>query len=114
MSSKWISKASRKAIETRDNMTCCYCGKQCVKYTDRTNDTDYATLDHIVSQWEIAITCESDAEFRRKIKDIHNLVLVCNGCNSSKQNTSLFVWCARKLYDYATITAEIARRIALN
>jgi endonuclease I len=114
MASKWLSKAARKAIETRDQMTCCYCNKVCVKYVNRTNDTDYATLDHVVSQWEIAQTCESDAEFRRKIKDIHNLVLVCNGCNSSKQNIPLYTWVAKKGFDYAIIIAEIARRIALN
>lgn len=114
MSSKWLSKVARKEIETRDQMTCCYCQKVCVKYVDRTNETDYATLDHVVSQWEIAQTCESNAEFRRKIKDIHNLVLVCNGCNCSKQETELYIWCAKKMYDYAIIIAEIARRIALN
>lgn len=94
-------------------MTCCYCGKACVKYTDRTNETDYATLDHVVSQWEIAQSCESDTEFRRKIKNIHNLVLVCNACNSSKQATPLYIWVAKKGYDYAVIIAEIARRIAI-
>lgn len=114
MSSKWLSKLARKQIEERDQMICCYCGKTCVKYADRVNETDYATLDHVVSQWEIAQTCESDAEFRRKIKDIHNLVLVCNGCNSSKQNTELYIWCAKKMLDYAAILGEIARRIALN
>ncbi len=111
MSSKWSGKKLRNDIEQRDQMICCYCGKLTCKYADRVNNTDYATLDHVVSQWEIAQTCESDAEFRHEIKNPHNLVLVCNGCNSSKQHTPLYIWCDRKGFDYASILAEIARRI---
>lgn len=116
MSSKWLPKKNRKAIETRDQMTCCYCGITCVKYNDRINDTDYATLDHIVPQAEIfeATKDQGLEAFRKAIQDIHNLVLVCNGCNSSKQDTPLYVWVAQKGYDYATILSEIARRISMN
>ena len=111
MSSKWIGKLARKAIEDRDNMTCCYCGMQCVKYNDRENELHYATLDHIVPQAEIYAASATLEAFRQAIRNIRNLVLVCNGCNSSKQDTPLYVWCAKKGYDYGLILQEIARRI---
>lgn len=111
MSNKWISASNRTAIEERDNMTCCYCGKACEKYNDRTNNYDYATLDHIVARSEIKMTCATPEEYKLAIQDIVNLVLVCNGCNTSKQNIPLFVWCAKKSYNYGVILAEIARRI---
>jgi len=114
MAAGWIAKSIRAKIESRDNMTCCYCGKVCTSYKDRSNETDYATLDHIVSRWEIAQTCESDAEFQHKIKDPTTLVVVCNGCNSSKKHTPLYIWCNKKGYNHTAIIAEIARRIAIN
>lgn len=97
-------------------MICCYCGKHCVKYIDRVNQTDFATLDHIVPQAEIfeAYKDQGYKAVKEAIQDIHNLVLVCNACNSSKQETPLYVWCIAKAFDYGTIIAEIARRIALN
>lgn len=116
MASGWLSKSKRAQIEKRDNMVCCYCGKTCVKYANRVNQTDFATLDHIVPQAEI-FEAYKDAgfeAFKKAIQDIHNLVLVCNACNSSKQETPLYTWAIAKGFDYAAIIAEIARRIALN
>lgn len=117
MASGWISKATRKAIYARDNMVCCYCGKTCEAYSkeswkDSIRSKDIATLDHIVSQWAIAQTCESDAHFRKEIRAAHNLVTVCNGCNSSKKHTELYIWCATKGLDYARILHTIAERIS--
>jgi hypothetical protein len=115
MASGWIGKAARSAIAARDEMVCCYCGKTCIAYTKedwKNRPLDVYTLDHIVSQWEIAQTCESDAEFRRERKNPRNLVLVCNGCNSSKKHTPLYIWTATKGLDYGAILARIADRIA--
>lgn len=116
MASGWLSKSKRAQIEKRDQMICCYCGKSCVKYNDRVNNTDFATLDHIVPQAEIfeAYKDQGYEAVKAAIQDIHNLVLVCNGCNSSKQETPLYTWCISKALDYSAILAEIARRIALN
>lgn len=124
MPSSWINKqgytkngiyyAGRFDIYTRDAYECCYCGKTCKQgaFTKGMTDyADYATLDHIVSQWEIAQTCESQVEFRRAIKDPRNLVVVCNGCNSSKKKTELYIWCHTKNLDYAKILERIADRI---
>lgn len=112
---KFISKSKRRRLYTRDRLVCCYCEKQCVLYTAevwQTTPKDVATLDHITSQWAIAQTCESDAEFRRAIADPKNLVVVCNGCNAHKQNTELYIWATNKGLDYAGIIARIADRIA--
>lgn len=112
---KFTSKTIRKAVYSRDNMTCCYCLKHCLEYsvdTWKNSPLDVATLDHITSQWAIAQTCESDAEFRRAIACPKNLVVVCNGCNSSKKNTELYIWSTKKGLDYAAIIARIAERIA--
>lgn len=114
MASGWISKKQRKLIAERDNLVCCYCGKQCIPYTKedwKLRPLDVYTLDHIVSQWEIAQTCESDAHFRHARRDPRNLVTVCNGCNSSKKHTELYIWINRKGFDYGKIIAEIGRRI---
>jgi len=120
MPSKWIGRKTRLAIYARDNMECCYCGKTCVRYTRhdwKHNTYDVITLDHIVSQWEIAQSCESDAEFSRERKNPKNLVAVCNGCNSHKKHTPLFVWVTERYnvgaipFDYATILERIASRI---
>lgn len=114
MPSGWIGPKQRKAIYVRDNDICCYCGKQGKRYTKevwKQTPLDVITLDHIVPQWEIAQTCESDAHFRREIKNPQNLVTVCNGCNSSKKHTPLYIWCATKGYDYAVILERIADRI---
>lgn len=111
MASKWLSKALRASIESRDNMICCYCGILCCKYNDRVNNTDYATLDHIVPRYELAMAgCEN---YTSLVKDPSTLVLVCNACNSSKKHTPLFVWCKNTGKDYARIITEIARRISI-
>jgi hypothetical protein len=119
---RFISDKARKAIYERDAMVCCYCAKQCVLATipnaDREQQNawrakhkhDFATLDHIVSQWEIAQTCDSDESFRSAIADPSNLVVVCNACNASKKATPLYVWAKRKGFDYAVILHRIAER----
>jgi 5-methylcytosine-specific restriction endonuclease McrA len=123
MASGWIGKGTRRDIYRRDAHICCYCGKTCMPATIkgmsraeqsqhmRDHYADIITLDHIVPQWEIAQTCESDAEFRRKVKDPANLVSVCNGCNSSKKHTPLYIWAVNKGFDYAVILERIAERI---
>lgn len=114
MASGWISKKIRKLItQERDQMICCYCEKTCIAYSKESwkdRPLDVATIDHIVSQWEIAQACESDAEFRKERRNPRNLVTVCNGCNSSKKHTSLFVWAHRKGFDYSAIIGRIAIR----
>lgn len=77
----------------------------------KANHLRIATLDHIVPQWEIAQTCESDAQFRREIKNPKNLVVVCNGCNSRKKHYPLYVFAQRMGFDYGAILARIAERI---
>lgn len=115
MASGWINRKLRKLIAiNRDSLVCCYCEKQCIEYTKedwKNRPLDVYTLDHIVSQWEIAQTCESDAEFKRKIRDPKNLVCVCNGCNSSKKSTPLYIWAAVKGFDYGMILERIATRV---
>lgn len=120
MASGWIGKKERKAIYDRDDCTCCYCGTKCLiaagmpiaqqKAFQKENAHKIATLDHIVSQWEIAQTAESDVDFRRKIQDPKNLVTVCNKCNSSKKHTPLYIWADRMGFDYSSILERIAQR----
>lgn len=114
MASGWINKKTRKLIAQRDNMVCCYCGKTCIAYSKedwKNRPLDVYTLDHIVSQWAIAQTCESDIEFRKAIRDPKNLVTVCNGCNSSKKHTELYIWATVKGFDYGAILGRIAQQI---
>jgi 5-methylcytosine-specific restriction endonuclease McrA len=117
MASKWISKNKRQAIYARDNNVCCYCGKITCSNEAYLNSNgtiaraDVNSLDHIVSQKELAAASTDDADFRRKQIDPKNLVLACTGCNSSKQETPLYVWCAQTGRDYGMIIAEIASRI---
>lgn len=116
MASGWISTNTRKKIYQRDNMVCCYCGKQCLAYSKeswKNSPLDVVTLDHIVSQWAIAQVSESDAEFRRNRQDPKNLVAVCNGCNSSKKHTELYIWAVNKGFDYGIILERIAHRIQI-
>lgn len=113
MASKWISKVKRNKIYARDNDTCCYCGKACKRYTG-TMDLNTITLDHIVSQKELAASSTDDSDFARKQKDATNLVVVCNGCNSSKGATALYVWSAQTNKNYGIILGEISRRIAIS
>jgi 5-methylcytosine-specific restriction endonuclease McrA len=121
MASGWISKGQRKEIYHRDNLECCYCGKKCIIASGMSKEEQkqfqldshdrLATLDHVISRWEIAQSCESDAEFRREIKNPKNLVTVCGACNSSKKHTPLYIWVSKKRLDYGTIVARIAERI---
>lgn len=116
MANSWIGKGARDELYKRDGMICCYCSKRCIKADSRNVDTslrkDCASLDHIVPQKDLAASATDDHHFGMLRRDPKNLVLVCVGCNSSKQHKSLYVWCKQTQRDYATIIAEIARRIA--
>lgn len=124
MSSRWLNDSTRRAIYTRDNDTCCYCGKACIrasykgmskeeKYAFmRTNHNMIITLDHIVPQKQLAAAATNDAHFRVLRRDPKNLVAVCNQCNSSKQDTELYVWCAQQGFDYSSILTRIAERVS--
>lgn len=114
MSSNWMPRKLRNELYARDEMVCCYCGKTCLPYSKeiwKQNPHDVATLDHIISQWHIAQVSESDVDFTRKQKDPRNIVVVCNGCNSSKKKTDLYIWCNTKGLDYGLIVKRIASRI---
>ena len=115
MAQRWITTEKRAKIYARDNHTCIYCGKTCVEGDTRTasNPKDIATLDHIVSQKELAAAADSDEDFSRMRKDAKNLVVACMGCNSSKKHTPLLVFCKRVGLDYTAILAEIARRTSI-
>lgn len=115
MSNSWIGKIARKKIEDRDQMTCCYCGAECIKYKDSTPEIRgiVATLDHIVPQKTLAASATDDKHFFAMRKDAKNLVVVCVSCNCSKQHTELYTWCMQTGKNYGKIIAEIARRIAI-
>lgn len=109
MASKWIGKTVRLSIYTRDNNVCCYCGKQCEHLNG--SGKDAITLDHIVSQKELAAASTDDADFKRKQRDPKNLVVACMNCNSSKRDLSLYVWASQTGKDYPAILIEIGKRI---
>jgi len=117
MASGWISKKARTAILARDNMECCYCGKQCkqgsiagmtrseqISYMKQ-HYLDFATLDHIVAR--VYLTTKEE------IQNPKNLVVVCNACNSSKKHTALEDWSKQKGLDYTSIQQKIQQRIAI-
>lgn len=137
MASGWITRkgktdrktgayvAGRLDIYARDNMECCYCGKECkpatlpgftreaqVEYM-RANYADFCTLDHITSQWAIAQVTDSAVDFKKAIRDPKNLVTVCNACNSSKKHTELYIWAVNRGLDYSAIMARIAHRTSI-
>ncbi len=109
----WISKNTRNKIYARDNAVCCYCGKQCIVGDTRThsNPSELATLDHIVSQKELASSSTDDKDFSKKRRNPANLVVSCMRCNSSKKDVSLYVWCNQNNRNYPAILIEIATRI---
>lgn len=115
MASGWISKKTRQAIYARDNNVCIYCGKTCEVGDSRTakNPLNTATLDHIVPQKELAESAMNDAHFAQLRRDPKNLVVACNKCNSTKKHTPLYTFCKMQGIDYASILAEISRRIAI-
>jgi len=119
MSNSWIGKLARQALYRRDDLVCCYCGITCITgiadsrvLTPQEKKT-VATLDHIVPQKELAESARNDKEFFELRRDPKNLVVVCMGCNSSKQHTTLYVWCNKTHKNYAKILAEISRRIQI-
>jgi 5-methylcytosine-specific restriction endonuclease McrA len=65
----WIKPSVRNAIRTRDNSTCCYCGKYVPKRQ--------RSLDHVISRYDGG----SDTP--------DNLVLTCISCNSTKGKKTL-------------------------
>ena len=111
----WISKAMRLKIYKRDELKCAYCGIQCKVCDTRTCDdlSNACTLDHIISQKTIYASATDDKHANVMRRDPKNLVVVCMSCNSSKQDTELYTWCAQTSRNYAAIIAEIARRIAI-
>lgn len=117
MSNSWIGKAARQAIYDRDDLTCCYCGVKCITNIPNASILDMASrkliasLDHIVPQFRLAQQCNSDQEFFAARKNPINLVVVCVGCNSSKQHIDLKTWCKTTRKDYASILLEIERRV---
>jgi len=116
MPSGWISPKQRKNLYDRDADTCCYCGKVGKRYTKevwKQNPLDVITLDHIIPQHELAQEYPDIKDFRKAIKNPHNLVTVCNGCNSSKKHTPLFLWCETKGIDYKVIQQRIAYRTSI-
>jgi 5-methylcytosine-specific restriction endonuclease McrA len=119
MASGWISTNKRNAIYKRDNNICCYCGKDCVSnasYLASNGMIDrnaVNSLDHIVSQKELAAASTDDKDFKRKQRDPKNLVVACTGCNASKKDTPLYVWCSQTGKDYVVILARIAERISI-
>lgn len=109
----WINKATRTKIYRRDDCQCLYCGKICQVGDTRLSENpgDLATLDHIVSQKELAAAATDDQDFGQKRRDPRNLVVACMSCNSSKQHTPIYVYCQQKQLDYSKILEEISRRI---
>jgi 5-methylcytosine-specific restriction endonuclease McrA len=111
MASKWLTKKNRTRVLKRDSFICCYCLKECENYTDRTNDLDYATLDHIIPRDILFKLASTLVEYNKMVRDINNLVCVCNACNSSKKHEELEAWCNRKGIDYNAVCNRIAARI---
>lgn len=117
MASGWISITQRIRIYTRDNSVCCYCGKTCVSnhaYQNSNGAIDRSnvnSLDHIVSQKELAAASTDDKDFSAKRRDAKNLVVACTGCNAAKKDIPLYVWCQQTNKDYARIIIEIGNRI---
>jgi 5-methylcytosine-specific restriction endonuclease McrA len=81
------------------------------KTFNKENADHLCTLDHIVSQKELAATSYDDADFAAKRRDPVNLVVACNHCNSRKQHMTVYQFCRRYGFDYATILRRIAERI---
>lgn len=120
MPNGWINKNVRQQLYVRDECTCCYCGKKCStgvrdsRGLSISEKKSMATLDHIVPQKELAESSANDKEFFSKRRDPKNIVVVCMGCNSSKNHTPLYIWCARTNRDYIKIEAEIIRRVSIS
>jgi 5-methylcytosine-specific restriction endonuclease McrA len=115
MANSWISVSARLKIYARDNMTCVYCNKVCKRGNTGTceNPGDCATLDHIVSQKELASVSSDDKDFYARRREANNLVVACQHCNSRKQHKTVYEFCTRYNLDYSRVVAEIARRIAI-
>jgi len=116
MASKWIGRKARQELCERDNYICCYCGEETYSYTPELyaiNPRSMATLDHIIPQVELARRAKNDKEFNLLKRDPNNLVCVCNGCNSSKQDTDLEEWCEKTGRDFTRICEEIKNRVSV-
>lgn len=110
---KWIKQKVRLKIYERDNLICCYCGKQCIIADSHKHDNrgDIASLDHIVPQRELALATTNDAEFNKARRNPANLVVACTACNDDKAHTELYVWCLTTGKNYGNILIEIGNRI---
>lgn len=119
MSSNWIKRSTRQRIYERDNHTCVYCEQTVLLASGmsredqiafmRDNKDRIATLDHIISQYELSLTANN---LKKAIKNPCNLVTACNACNSSKKHTRLDIWCRQKNLDYNVIVNRIQERLA--
>jgi 5-methylcytosine-specific restriction endonuclease McrA len=112
---RWIAESIRTAIYRRDNNTCVYCGKNCVKWSKQNEierPSDLRTLDHIVPQKELKMVAEGCKDHFAALRtDPKNLVVACRGCNSKKQDTPLFVFCEKNNLNYHKILTKITTRI---
>ena len=89
--SKWIRRAKRLAIYSRDGFACAYCGAT-------VEDGAVLTLDHIVA-------CELGGT-----NEATNLVTCCRCCNSSKRAATTREWFIT-LRDRGIDSSKIGQRI---
>jgi 5-methylcytosine-specific restriction endonuclease McrA len=108
MANSWINPNVRQAIYQRDNMTCVYCGCTC----ESGNTGKGASLDHIVSQKELASVAADDKHFGMLRRDPKNLVVACRLCNQRKGTFTVFEFCNRIGISYADTIADIAMRVS--
>lgn len=108
MANSWISKKARQAICERDEMTCVYCERVC----DTGNTKHGASLDHIVSQKELAAAAQDDKHFGELRRDPKNLVLACRHCNQRKCTSTVYEFCKRVGLDYIAVESRILARVS--
>lgn len=72
---KWITKARRERLHTRDAWTCWMCGLTCDPTLDPSKDNLYPTLDHLTPR------------SHGGRDDDDNLKTACRGCNVQRGNT---------------------------
>lgn len=116
--SSWLPKSIRAKIESRDDMTCVYCGKECIKAHQGMELTQeeklaIATIDHIVPQKELAAAAQDDKHFSELRRDPKNLVVACLSCNSKKRHMGIYQFCMKYGFNFVTVMQEITRRIAI-
>lgn len=108
MANSWINPKVRKAIYKRDNMTCVYCGITC----ESGNTGKGASLDHVVSQKELASVAQNDKHFGELRRDPKNLVVACRTCNQCKCTSTVYEFCKRIGLDYIAVETRIMERVS--